>query len=386
MKILHVASFDGNIGDIANHTGFYTSFRKYIDAQCRFDQLEMRQFYKSWGIRKFDEKFASQANQYDLVVFGGGGFFRMHWDYSYTGTTIDINDEVLSLIKKPMLFNGMGVSDGGEAVESAILKFGNFLNKIISLEKCFVSIRNDGSSDIIKKHFGSETCKDISVVPDGGYFIIPSIRKHPEIVSGKTNIAICLGGDMPDVKFNEKEGHISRVKFTKKFAEYCTTLLESNDNYRIIFAPHIPNDIEFIGEILTAIPDIYKRQRITVAALLNGLATDGMVTYDLYKNCDLVLGMRHHANVCSIGMNIPTIGIVTNESHKKDFDEIGLPHRCIFVNRDGFEKVLLEKTQEALQNPATLKEENREVLARVTESNEAYFTRLAKWLKLHHQQ
>ena len=44
MKILHLASFTGNIGDNANHSGFRYWFEKYND-EAEWTELEIREFY-----------------------------------------------------------------------------------------------------------------------------------------------------------------------------------------------------------------------------------------------------------------------------------------------------------------------------------------------------
>ena len=47
MKILHLASFNGNVGDNASHMGLY-NFLNDINPDCNFDQIEIRKFYKNY--------------------------------------------------------------------------------------------------------------------------------------------------------------------------------------------------------------------------------------------------------------------------------------------------------------------------------------------------
>ncbi len=91
---LHIASFNGNIGDVTNHNGFRNELKK-AGFDWRMDHMEMREFYKSRSVRKFDDAFANAANEYDLLIFGGGGFFDLQWDYSCTGCTIDMGRTLL---------------------------------------------------------------------------------------------------------------------------------------------------------------------------------------------------------------------------------------------------------------------------------------------------
>ena len=95
IRALHLASFNGNIGDIANHVGFWNLFKKYVTNDVEVTYLEIREYYKSWNLRQFDDSFADLVNRYDLLVIGGGNFFDVKWDYSTTGTTLNISDEIL---------------------------------------------------------------------------------------------------------------------------------------------------------------------------------------------------------------------------------------------------------------------------------------------------
>ncbi len=178
VKVLQIAGFDGNIGDIANHNGFRASLTRYFpERSFRFDDLEMRSFYKSAGINRFDPRFASMANEYDLVVIGGGGFFDLRWDYSDTGTTIDLPEEISAMIKTPILFNCLGywerVADG-----SLYEKFEDFLKRTISNDRMFLTVRNDGSYESIVSRYPFAEGK-IREIPDGGFFCSPPKQSIP---------------------------------------------------------------------------------------------------------------------------------------------------------------------------------------------------------------
>ncbi len=381
MKILHVASFDGNIGDRANHAGFYRSFNSFISQNFHVEQMEIRDFYKAWALKKFDENFAALANQHDLLIFGGGAFWEPRWDYSATGTTIDLADEVLTAISVPVLFNGIGVNRYRGATENAVAKFRQFLRRVTSSNQFFTSVRNDGSMDELVALFGNEFEGKIHKVPDGGYFIAPEPQKQLAICEGKIHIAIVLGGDMPEVRFKESENSIRPQEFVSLFAALCDKLLRSDDNIRLVFVPHIYADLRFIHQILDAMNEKLVRTKVTVAALLNGSATDGLHIFDLYRHCALVIGMRHHATVCAVGMNVPTLGLLNYSSHIADYHEIGLPHRYVRADRKDFDKKLESKIYEALYNPEKFRDENAQAMYGVKNLNLAYFSKMKEWLE-----
>ena len=57
MKILHLASFTGNIGDNFNHLGFRSWFTKTTKIQPSWENLEIRDFY--WKKKSYDHDFAN---------------------------------------------------------------------------------------------------------------------------------------------------------------------------------------------------------------------------------------------------------------------------------------------------------------------------------------
>lgn len=383
MKVLHVASFNGNIGDHANHNGFRNSMERYVSSQIQYTNLEIREFYKSWGIRKFDSCFIDYANTHDLLVFGGGNFFELCWDYSVTGTTIDMTFDVLNQIKSPIIFNGMGIDDKNGLVNpSNIKKFDLFLKEITSSSKCLLTVRNDGSKDIAEKYYDSTVTKRIFKVPDGGFFTIPKEYDHPELPEGYKLIAINVAGDAANIRFSadETSDRISEQQFIIEMSLYMNKILEMNDNIFFIFTPHIVKDYSIIAKLMDNIKDIYVRRRIAVAPCLNGNITDGDYIIDIYKKCNLTIGMRYHSNVCSIGVNTPSIGIVNFTKHKLLFHDIGMYDRVVESDMPNFSERLLSKSMEFLKEEQSKKEENQLLLKRLNKENKDYFGKIKELL------
>lgn len=378
--MLHIASFDGNIGDRANHYGFYRYFKKYVAPDLAVQQIEIRDFYKSWGLRKFDHDFVKSASNTDLVVFGGGAFWEPRWDYSATGTTIDIGIEALEKISTPMLFNGIGVNVFKGTTPDAVERFKTFLQYVTRSSKYLVTVRNDGSYEALNELFNGEFAESVLKVPDGGYLIDKLHLKHSEIRGEAINIAICLGGDLPEVRYPVKTQSGAKC-FAAKFASLCERVLNFNERIRLIFVPHIAQDYTILSEVLSLINDKFVRQRVTVAPLLNGTNTDGMAIFDMYSQCDLVLGMRHHANICSIALGAPTIGISNFDSHIADFKELDLMHRCVRVDQPNFENLFEQKIFEALNNKVLYSDENKAAIGKVKILADRYFKHICAWLK-----
>lgn len=384
MEILHVASFDGNIGDVANHNGFRHSMGKYISSNINFTNLEIREFYQSWGLRKFNDEFVNYANQFDLLVFGGGNFFELCWDYSATGTTIDLSNEMLDKIRVPILFNGMGIDDKkGNVSEYNIQKFKQFLNYLIYTKNAFISVRNDGSKEIAEKYYDEYLTNHIYKIPDGGFFAHPRAYTHIEIPEGRKIISINLAGDAPNIRFSTdgSDGRITELEFVEEFATYVNQILELDLEIHLVFVPHIMKDYSIIMNVMNYIKDIYVRTRISVAPCVNGTITEGDYLIDIYRKSIISIGMRYHANICSIAVNTPSIGIVNFSKHKELFRDIGMDDRCVPSDLPKFSERLYIKSLEFMNHLDDKKKENNKLMIRLNKDNQCYFNLVNKWLE-----
>ena len=63
LRVLHFASFAGNIGDLANHAGARRMLNENLGFTLEFTDLEIREFY--WSQRSFDDAFVAYANSFD---------------------------------------------------------------------------------------------------------------------------------------------------------------------------------------------------------------------------------------------------------------------------------------------------------------------------------
>lgn len=381
MKILHIASFNGNIGDNANHSGFYKSLKEFLAIDINVTQLEIRYFYKSWGLKFFDQEFAIEANKYDLVVFGGGNFFELWLEDSETGTTIDISREILNMIKTPILFNCIGVDIYKGYSEVTKNKFKNFLEYLLDDEnkkRFFVSVRNDGSKEILVDLYGKILAEKIMVAPDPGFYFKPKKdESFPELINSKKSIAINVAKDMLDKRFIFD---VTYEEFTTALGNVVNKFLDNYPEYQIIFMPHIYSDLGAINDVLTKINDIHRRYKVKCAPYLTG-ANSADYIFGLYAQCELTLGMRFHSNVCSIAQNIPTIGLINYIKHGKLYKEIGMSDRIIYVNRYGFERVLEEKLYESIDNLKNIKQRYSEVNLDISRMKVDYFRNVIRWLK-----
>ena len=309
IRVIHLASFLGNIGDNANHQGFYKKFQKEIPSEIT--QLEIRKFYKNRGEMKFDDNFVKMVNSYDLMILGGGGFFDLKWDDSNTGTTIDFSKQLIDSIKIPVLINGMGYHEYDSISDENVKKFKEFLKNVIGKGGWLVSVRNDGSYSRLKNRYG-DIVKDILTVPDHGFYYSPKNYSQFNLENkNKIWIGLNITNELFSKVFNKE---IDTIFFNNQIGQFINNTLENDLKKNITSFPHAYQDIVTIAKITCEIKDKYIRERIAIAPLFSGKVQIEEI-FDLYRICKCVIAMRFHGNVCPIGMNIPTIGLaVTSKS------------------------------------------------------------------------
>lgn len=380
MRILHLASFNGNIGDMANHNGIYKLFKKYVSNDVEFIPLEIREFYKSWNIRKYDDELIDYINTYDAFVIGGGNFWDIKWDYSQTGTTIDFSIERFEKIKCPVIFNGLGVDLSYEAnyLENT-KKFKKFFEYIVKKNNTVVSVRNDDSVNFLRDIISKEALDETYIIPDGGFFTEASQYYHPEIPKDKKIIALNTAKDRFEERWDKKI--FSYEEYCMEMGEVIDEIVGEDESIHLVIVPHIPSDMEACYDILRNVNDKIVRNNITVAPCLNGENTPGDYIVDLYRRSDLVLGARYHANICAIAMERPSIAIISLQEIMELHKNIGLENRVVYVNKGSFKKDLLEKIREMLVNSDIYEQEAMHLQTKFEEDIIPYFQSIKTLLK-----
>lgn len=380
IKALHIASFNGNIGDNANHNGFRRRLIETLNREIEFTNLEIREFYQSWNLRDFNSnEFIALCNDHDLVIIGGGNFFELKWDYSHTGTTINISEETLDKITTPILFHGIGCDIAKGASENAIQKFKTFLVRTTNDQKVLVSVRNDGSYHTIQKLYGDIFEKRIYRVPDGAFFMKSKAFDFPEVNEKYKSIGINVVSDMKEIRFsNDNDDVISYDDFIRGYAIELNSFLKRHLDYHLILFPHIYSDLIAIYNLLEKIEDQYRRTRVVIAPYLTGKGSDEYI-FGLYKECDFIMGMRFHSNVCAITQNIPTIALSSYRKIIDLYNEVGLSNRVVEVNKKGFEVKMREMMEDTIASLCEIEKGYKKVNEHIFRESLEFYDAVQKW-------
>lgn len=333
MKILHVASFMGNIGDNASHMGFARILGRVL-GEFEITRLEIREFYKNRPAgerRHFDRDFVAYANGFDLLVVGGGGFFDYWVEGSATGTTIDIAPEDLDRLTVPTLFASIGSHPHKPVPPGNVEKFRRFIEQVGARPNMRILPRNDGSIRQLATMLEPDCLAGLHEILDNGFFYeqtvfdrYPALGERPYVAWNITTDQLAMNASLQD------EGVVRR--YYENLAA-AIVAISKETGLRHVLVPHISSDLGAIVKLLGHLPDKLLRSEILVAPYGEGdLAAQ--FAFNIYRESRATVGMRFHSNVCPIALGVETIGLGVLERIKYVYDFFEIPQRCFDVASD----------------------------------------------------
>jgi polysaccharide pyruvyl transferase WcaK-like protein len=332
MRILHVASFVGNIGDNASHIGFRSILRNYFN-HFEIEEIEIRKFYKNYQHRDkkaFDETFINYANSFDLLVIGGGGFLDYWVEGSSTGTTIDLDPALMHKINVPTLITSVGCNPHQIVPEGNIEKFRTFLDSALNNDQVKIAVRTDGSLNSLRNDIGEKYAEAIPEVLDSGFFY--SVDQNYQDPSHlPPYIAVNITDDQ--IRMNNRTmGEIDINYYYSELARSLESLVKSTD-LDIVFVPHILSDLKAISTLLDNLDNWLARHKISIASCKQ-YDIGAHAAFNIYKNSDLVIGTRYHANVCSLTMGSKSLGLAALDRVKYLYEYLNLNNNFVSLSKN----------------------------------------------------
>ena len=338
-RVLHIASFTGNIGDNASNVGFRKILFHFFPDGCEFTSLELRKFYTNYtrpDKRFFDKEFADLANQHDLVVFGGGGILSFDVEHSVTGTTIDIGENVWGQIRTPVLITSVGVIASDNIPAGNQEKFQKFIQFLLTRERTMLAFRNDGSRALIEHWVDKERPQAIPEILDSGFFYDASGKTYDALP--QRYIAINLSSEQ--IHRGGGEILIDEDTYYNEIRKVLQHILDITD-LTIVFVPHIHGDLSATIKALQGLLDYSIRERVQVAPHVQSDKGADLL-FSIYKNSTLTLGTRFHSNVCSLAMGVPTVGLIAQPRVRAMYESLGLHDSYVLLDGE-FGDGLIEK-------------------------------------------
>lgn len=313
LKVLHIASFSGNIGDLLSHKGFYPWFLRNLSNDIAWTKFEIRDVFR--GLASFEKDIVPLIEKHDLTVIGGGNYLETWPSNSRTGTSIDLDVEFLKNSSKPIFFNGLGVDVSLGISEQAAKNLPSFFKTILSSSNYLLSVRNDGAASALSR-FTSEA--NWFTIPDHGFFgFEKSLEPKPQ--APREKIVINIAEDMPELRFGNSGGIES---FIAGFATQLLEIMDTHPRYHIQFVPHVFSDVKLACKIIERLPDKHVREVISIAELDTG-ANKGLGAFVHYDDAALILANRFHSNIYPLSQGIKTIGLVNHPQLSNLYSELG---------------------------------------------------------------
>ena len=294
MMILHVASFNGNIGDVLSHRGLYQILQLDMDAKpVTIVKLDIRRFYKNAEKDKlyFNGNIAEYFNEFDLVIIGGGGFLKQSFADSLSGNTFDFDTNFYRTLRTKIVFYSIGGIDAlSSANETAYFKTEQFLEKLHTDKLFSLIYRNDGS--IQNSRFLTRLRKkDLNQVPsmnDSAYLNVSRKTKQ------KSNtVIINIGYDQA------KQHRMGLDRIILNTAEIIKDVNAYNPKTIFKFIPHTYYDIQAYTELCLALPEHVNRNNMKCLETFS-FETDLDRAVQAYTDADLALTGRFHSTAFAL--------------------------------------------------------------------------------------
>jgi len=321
MRILHSYCLNYNIGDYALGIGIKNLLRKYFDVDLIGNtNLQGREF-NEYYIQEVVNK------RYDLLVIGGGGIIHgKHWPNGWFWL---IDKELIKTIKIPFIIYGVGYNyweEEGGIPERGIVH----LKETLAFARHF-SVRNDGSAERIL----AQTGIDAHVVPDPGFHVDINTEYYRK--EKDPYVLIQIANDKPLSRFTSEDRIASFVSdmriVTQKLAK----------NYKVIFAPHVLEDVALSKEIAEGISNA----SVWDFGYYAFDHSDQAVGY--YKYAEFAISMRGHGQIVPICFNTPVIALENHPKHRGLMEGLGLLEYNVKIDDQSFRQNL-EAAIEKVEN------------------------------------
>lgn len=309
-RVLHVASFFGNVGDNISHLGLRNLISGVIGGDYGVVGLEIRRTYVNYSLPDkliLDDSFAELCKSFHLIVFGGGNLLEP-FAANPSGTRLNIDQETFNEISAPILFASIGLAPRTlkDTDPKTAKKHRTTLEFLAQKSNVEIVVRNDGSPNWLANHEPS-IFQAFKTGLDAGFFASRDARAR-RLSSGLTSQPVALNLSLDQISSSIAMGGGTYDKYLATIAARVTERLEtSSDNF--IFVPHVHDDLRVFADLMEKIADFYARSRFSVSHLVAG-ESGGLETLRAYEMAQEVWSMRFHSVIAAIVTEKPLVPLV----------------------------------------------------------------------------
>lgn len=324
--IYHVGAWGGNFGDSILQQSASVNLQMATDLDLEFKYINCQR-------TEFTEQLIDIINgDGDLLLVGGGGLvFHRPQDNSKSGWQWNIDINLIDRIKMPLVFYGIGYNQF-EYDSSNFLPITNYhLQKTVEKATLF-SVRNQGTKrDLVKRGCNPDK---IHVIPDSGMFLRSKKITIPYLREDKLKIGFNWTTDRQEQTFPPPH-----IETRKAFLDSIIKLLNSaiiEKNAQIVYIGHMGRN--FDRDIINLLKTNLIEPPLIIDDVLSEIyppsGDNASYLVNIYKQMDVVLGMRGHANIVAFGQNTPSIGLGSHRKIRYFLEDIGHPELFFDVRPD----------------------------------------------------
>ena len=328
-RIWHIGAWNRNIGD---WTAGY-NLHRMLEQQALARDMAVSFYLLDSQRSVFHDALVDQINdEADLLLLGAGGMiFNRPQDQSASGWAFNISAEKLEEITVPIVVYGIGYNkfyfDTNEWPEY----MGVHLRTLQKKANIF-SVRNEGSRQMLHKAFRLDPNK-IDIIPDPGMRHFDRHIEIPGLAKNRPIIGLNWAGDRPNERFAQpwKE---TRAYYVKTLRKALIKMVEE-EHAQVLHIPHLSDvDVDIYDELREDFPedsivDLHQ-------ALPHLYPPAGEILYhhvpfmtNVYRQVDVMLGMRGHACIFAFGAGTKFIPIGSHNKVMYFAQDVGVPDYSI---------------------------------------------------------
>lgn len=365
IKIAHLGSFDGNLGDNVALYNIQKRINELYEGKIIWNKINLKEFSEKDNNEDYScGRFEEISEENDLLIIGGGGMIQdtvSSMGHNVTNETIPnhfnlpITEKTLKSIKIPIICFALGVNTfrifpkamkhvlEGDGKISEIYPlswtFATEAAKSLRLlyeQSVLFSVRDDGSYDKFKKILGHLRDNNSNVEVDFGKLeeicdpgvifdfekdkkdelnnglLQPACNGNPNIVNGRTLFAPFMFGDV--LKLYIEKNNLSIFPHTKKDYDLCIPWIEQkmikdmvkevHDKRSTVIREQLKDD-----SICDRNRYIFSNEQFEELVVFENV----LEAFKNYLNYDYGCVMRGHGQLVTIGLNIPCIYFSTQD-------------------------------------------------------------------------
>lgn len=325
--VWHVGAWADNYGDRVLQAANSQILTDRYGEDLKFVYVNTQKTY-------FSEQLIEKMNrEADLLMIGGGGLvFHRPMDRSRSGWQFNIKTEDIYKIQVPVVVYGIGYNKFYHDKHEFPSYVWQNINTLAQKSVAF-SVRNHGTWQTLKDNVvGGQ----IDIVPDAGMFIKAESFRHSILEGDHVKIGLNWATDRPDHRFKSVE---ESERFMREVLKVLKSVCEDLGAKVYVIEHLMPNDLcaktkiklhhnvkDIMGDYAYIVYDEVYEELYPPFDYTAGFFSD------IYKQMDLVVGMRGHANIIPFGQSVPVIGIGRHNKVKWFLEEVGLGEYFVPLN------------------------------------------------------